>query len=239
MGARTPVSSGNGPNAFMQCKMFFCFQGNNHIEKRKELTCEEIFKVLATLKQMGCYHIGFSGGEPFFRKDFLGILAEAKRLGFVVTFVSNMQLPSDSQIDLLADIGVDLITVSFHSIEPTKYAKIFGVSTDLYHRALRNIRHFIEESCHVCVVATISSENYSEMPEYIEFFRAEGIKSERINFNLLIQGENPISGFRMSEELLNILQSNPDIAARMIKKRRHHICAVLHAFLVPLLRMEM
>lgn len=51
----------------------FCFQGS-HNSIIDSLTKEKIIELLDDLRNMGTYYIGFSGGEPFLRKDFIDIL---------------------------------------------------------------------------------------------------------------------------------------------------------------------
>lgn len=109
------------------CKCPFCFQGNIHQDSEKILNFEEIVELLDQLKELGCYYISFSGGEPFCRKDFISILKEAKKRGFYVTFVSHLQLASDEDVAEINKLGIERVLVSFHSPTPKMYAKIFNV----------------------------------------------------------------------------------------------------------------
>ena len=120
--------------------VFFCFQGNEHKDLEKTLSFDRIISLLDELKNLGCYHLSFAGGEPFCREDFLQILTEAKIRGFLITFVTNLQLPSTEQIEQLKTLGVAKILVSFHSHFPKTYSKIFNVDEKMYWRALDNIK---------------------------------------------------------------------------------------------------
>lgn len=88
------------------CHCFFCFQGNEHKDLEKTLSFDRIISLLDELKNLGCYHLSFAGGEPFCREDFLQILTEAKIRGFLITFVTNLQLPSTEQIEQLKTLGI-------------------------------------------------------------------------------------------------------------------------------------
>lgn len=55
------------------CHCFFCFQGNEHKDLEKTLSFDRIISLLDELKNLGCYHLSFAGGEPFCREDFLQI----------------------------------------------------------------------------------------------------------------------------------------------------------------------
>lgn len=65
-------------------------------KKDNELRTEEVFAVLDQLKETGCFYLGFTGGEPFVRKDILDILWYAKRLGFEIIIYSNGSLIDDT-----------------------------------------------------------------------------------------------------------------------------------------------
>jgi MoaA/NifB/PqqE/SkfB family radical SAM enzyme len=57
--------------------------------KCKELETKEVFAILDQLKDIGCFYLGFTGGEPFMRKDILDILWYAKKKGFEIIIYTN------------------------------------------------------------------------------------------------------------------------------------------------------
>ena len=58
-------------------------------DKKKELNTKEVFLVLDQLKDAGTFHIGFTGGEPFLRRDLFQILDHAKKCGFRISLLTN------------------------------------------------------------------------------------------------------------------------------------------------------
>ena len=42
--------------------------------KYNELKTKEVFSLLNQLKEIGCFYLGFTGGEPFMREDIIEIL---------------------------------------------------------------------------------------------------------------------------------------------------------------------
>ena len=115
----------------------FCYQGNKH-NSINDLNIKEIEQLLLDLKRMGTYIVGYSGGEPFMRKDFIDILKLTKRKGFKTFFITNAQLMSESDIEALVEMAIDKVTVSFHSIYKENYMKIFGIQNpELYDNALK------------------------------------------------------------------------------------------------------
>ncbi|MFH1381236.1 MAG: radical SAM protein, partial [Candidatus Omnitrophota bacterium] len=58
-------------------------------KKKKELGIEEVKVILDQLKKAGCFHVGFTGGELFLRKDIFKILNYAKQSGFRISILTN------------------------------------------------------------------------------------------------------------------------------------------------------
>lgn len=182
---------------------FFCYQGNTH-EKKNEITTNDILKLLKDLRQMGVYYIGFSGGEPFARNDFITILKYAKQLGFRVSLITNGQVISKKHIEILNELKINRITFSFHSINREIYNKHFGLhkESQMYDVSLSNIKYAIELGMSVGIAATITKYNVEEIGEFIDFYRELGLNRSDINLNLLLEGEQTIRSFRPTKEQL-------------------------------------
>ena len=206
-------------------KCFFCFQGNEHINKNKILSYDEICDLIDQLKNMGCFYVGFSGGEPFMRKDFINILRYAKKKGFIVSLVSNLQIPDNRQIAELAEIGIDRITVSCHSVNYDNYCKIFKVSMQECKRAFNNIEFLINRKNPIGIASTISLCNYYEMSDIVKYFQEMGLDSKDINFNMLIQGKNDILGFRENENFRNYLSEHKELKNNILSKNKCYLCS--------------
>ncbi len=202
------------------CRCPFCFQGEEHQNHGEILTFEEIVRLLDELKELGCYYISFSGGEPFCRKDFVKILKEAKKRGFYITFVSNLQLASDEDIEEINTLGITKILVSFHSHDPETYANIFKVDSKMYWRALENIKHLISGGTPVGVSATISNQNATELHEIRDMFVNLGIPEKQIRFNPLLEGKNPVDKIRGENELCKYLCEHKDLRVNILSRLR-------------------
>jgi len=186
----------------------FCFQGAHCNIKHNDMTLEEYDRLFFDLRNMGTQFIGFSGGEPFARKDFIDILELARKYAFRVTFITNAMLMSDDDIDRLADMSVSHVTVSFHSIDIDAYKKCFGIESDqLYYRALDNIKKMVSKGIHLGIAITLTNMNVSSIEKTADYFIALGIKPEEINYNSLLSGARDIEKYR---------PDNADIAKREV-----------------------
>jgi len=56
---------------------------------KKELTTEEMKKVIDDFAEIGTSGIGFTGGEPILRKDMLELIEYTKKKGMVTHMSSN------------------------------------------------------------------------------------------------------------------------------------------------------
>lgn len=92
--------------------------------RQKELTAKEVFSILGQLKDKGCFHLGFSGGEIFLRKDIFDILWYAKRLGFNLIILTNGSLIDKRAADELKRLSPNKIDITFHSMNRGNFERI-------------------------------------------------------------------------------------------------------------------
>lgn len=180
------------------CNCPFCFQGE-HKKSEKALSLDDYNRLFFDLRNKGVFYIGFSGGEPFLNPDFMNILKLAKNYNFRVSFVSNGHFITKSQIDEMADLYIDSMNISFHSVNANKYKTIFGIANDDYYRtALMNIEYMLKKNLNVGIDVTITKNNISEIPKIYDFFSAKGIKPNKISFNTLLNGKKDVTSLRPS-----------------------------------------
>jgi len=182
---------------------FFCYQGDTHIDK-DEITFEEIKSLLKELKKLGTYYIGYSGGEPYARKDFAKIVECSKDLGFRVSIITNGHLMTLSDIDNLYRIGVERLTFSFHSTKRHIYNKHFGLKkgSNLYEKTVENIEYAKKIGLSVGIATTVTKYNIDDINDLLIYFERIGIGKEQINLNLLLEGNQNIGNYRPTKEQL-------------------------------------
>ncbi len=129
---------------------------------RKELTTKEVFIILEQLAAAGCLNLGFTGGEPFLRKDIFDILRYAKRLGFNIIVLSNGTLITAKKADRLKEIGLNKFDVSFH----TTNREVFDWLTQApgtYGRVLRAVKLLRERGVEVYFKVTAMTINKDDI----------------------------------------------------------------------------
>src|SRR2546425_495497 len=76
------------------------------IERRPELTTDEVKALLDDLARAGTLYLTFSGGEIFLRKDLFELVEHARRLHFDVRLKSNALLVTPEKAARLRTLGV-------------------------------------------------------------------------------------------------------------------------------------
>ena len=110
-----------------------CFNPTH--QAKGELATRQITAILDQLAEVGCFQVGFTGGEIFTRRDVFEILAYAKTKGFAVTVLTNATLITPERADRLKAIRP-------HSIE----ISIYGATRETYERVTRipgSFQHFL------------------------------------------------------------------------------------------------
>lgn len=106
--------------------------------KRKELKTKEVFSILEQLKGLGCLYLGFTGGEPFIRKDILKILRYAGRCGFEIIIHTNGSLFDGKMAKTLAGLRLNKVDVTIPAMNEAAFGEITGVA-GAYRKAFRAV----------------------------------------------------------------------------------------------------
>ena len=82
------------------------------------MTTAEIKSVLDQLADAGVFFLTFSGGEVFLRRDFLELVAYARRLLFNVKVKTNAAMIREPEARKLRELGIENIQISVYSHRP-------------------------------------------------------------------------------------------------------------------------
>ncbi len=141
--------------------------------KAGELKTEEVFSILEQLKDIGCFYLGFTGGEPFIREDIIEILWYAKRCGFELIIYTNGSLINEKIASQLERLRPNKVDITIPAMSKDAFERITGVSgsrdkvfktIDLLHRNGVNL------GFKTCVL----KENEDEIKDIQEFANSLG-----------------------------------------------------------------
>jgi MoaA/NifB/PqqE/SkfB family radical SAM enzyme len=130
-------------------------------QRRKELETKQVFTILDQLAGAGCLNIGFTGGEPFLRKDIFEILAYAKKKGLNSVVLTNGTLITPRKADKLANLGMNKMDISFHSAAEGTF-DWFTRSAGAYKRVVRSIGLLRQRGIEVYLKATAMTINSND-----------------------------------------------------------------------------
>jgi len=100
-----------------------CYVPQSYREYR-ELKTKEVFSVLDQLADIGCFYLGFTGGEPFLRKDIMKILWYAKRKGFEIIIYTNGSLIDEKIAEELAHLRPNKVDITIPAMTEDAFERI-------------------------------------------------------------------------------------------------------------------
>ena len=123
------------------CVHCYCVveKGKEREVMKRELTYEEIIKVLDDLADMGGFYLTLSGGEVMVRRDFFEIAEYAKKKGFVSRIYTNGIGLNEERIKRLAQIGPLTVELSIFSDKAEEHDRITRMPGS-FARLMRNIQ---------------------------------------------------------------------------------------------------
>jgi MoaA/NifB/PqqE/SkfB family radical SAM enzyme len=90
-----------------------------------DLDTAQVKAILDQLAEAGTFFLTFSGGEIFLRPDLMHLVEFARGLNFSVSLLASGSLgPDAEQVEKLAQIGIDSLTVSLYSLEAAVHDRI-------------------------------------------------------------------------------------------------------------------
>ena len=179
-------------NCMLRCQM--CQMWNRdfktlRIGDNEILSTHEMEGIIEELHSLGVKSLYFCGGEPFLRKDFLDIVKYCKSKGLYCSTISNGYLINSELAKQIVISGINSLGISLDSAHRELHDEIRGLKGS-FDRAVEGIRlikkyqrEYNTELPEVFINTTISSRNFSTLPDVVELAKSLGVR--RINFNYL------------------------------------------------------
>jgi radical SAM protein with 4Fe4S-binding SPASM domain len=128
----------------------------------EELETDQVFHILDQLAEAGCLNIGFTGGEPFLRKDIFEIIEYARKKGFNVVVLTNGTLITPKGADRLKELGPNKIDISFHTPNRDTF-DWFTRKAGAYKKVLRSIGLLRKRGIEVFLKTTAMTINKDDL----------------------------------------------------------------------------
>jgi radical SAM protein with 4Fe4S-binding SPASM domain len=153
-----------------KCRHCYVPQG---YRSRQELKTREIFSILDQLKEMGCFYLGFTGGEPLMRKDILDILWHAKKIGFQIIIYSNGSLINEDIAQELQRLRPNKVDITILALSKTNFERITGV-VGSWQRVFRAVDLLHKKGVKLGFKTCLLKENEAEIKAIEDFARSQG-----------------------------------------------------------------
>jgi MoaA/NifB/PqqE/SkfB family radical SAM enzyme len=152
-----------------------CTDSGPTLPRTSKVSTEDAFAVLDALPGLGVASVVFSGGEPFFRHDFVELLehADSTRLNM---FVNTNGFKVDPTVARrVASAGVRRLTVSIDGHNADLHNAVRGHPAS-FARACRAARSCVEEGVDVRVSGVITPDLVPHLEEYVAMVHDLGVR---------------------------------------------------------------
>ena len=195
-----------------------CIHCYRVIERRPELTTEELKALLADVARAGTLYLMFSGGEVFLRRDLFELIEHARRLHFDVRLKSNALLITREKAARLRRLGVRHVDISIYSADPAVHDAVTKVPGSL-ERSLEGAALLRDAGITVKLNCPLMRQNVGQYREIRALAQRLGALS---GFDPMITAKNdgdtsPVKLRITGKDLLPVLQDpamDPDLGKR-------------------------
>jgi radical SAM protein with 4Fe4S-binding SPASM domain len=151
-----------------KCKHCYVPRAFQRRYQKRQLKTKDVFKVLDQLKAAGCLYLGFTGGEPFMRKDILRILEYSRKLGFQAIVYTNGSLLTDKIVNRLARLRLNKVDITLPGMTESVFESITGKAGS--HRAVfKAIEALRRKNIPLGFKSCLLKQNTSEIEEIKKF----------------------------------------------------------------------
>jgi radical SAM protein with 4Fe4S-binding SPASM domain len=178
-----------------------------------ELSPEEALDLVDQLADLGVRRITLTGGEPFFRKDWLAISRRIRHHGIDLIFSCNGHLVRDQTLAQLLELETRWVALSLDGMSATHdtQRRFPEENARLSSFAIVEaaIRRLVPTPIRVAVITSVSADNLDELPALHGHLKALGVDE------WMVQLAHPQGRFAQEEQAASMLprQHMPELAA--------------------------
>ena len=136
----------------------------------KELSFEEIKRIVDEAARLGALWCLLTGGEPLLRRDFVSIYLYMKKKGLLVSVFTNATLITEEHAGLFRKYPPRDLEVSVYGVTQQTYERVTRRAGS-YAAFMRGLELLIDSGVRVRLKAMALRSNLHEMPEIARFCR--------------------------------------------------------------------
>ena len=168
-----------------RCNLYclHCHQNSGEAEER-ELTTEEVLKLIKKLGDAGISILTFSGGEPLVRSDIFTAIEAAVDAGLLCTIASNGTLMTKQVVNKLKRAGIKRVEIGLDGCNAETHDFLRN-TPGAFEATIQGIRNCAEVGFdEICATMTLHTKNVDELQGIVEL--AEKLGVNRFYLNRLI-----------------------------------------------------
>lgn len=198
--------------------------------ENKELSKEEIFKIILIFKKLGIKKLRLTGGEPFLREDIFEIIEFADSIGIENINITTNGFLDEKKIEKIVNSNLSSINISLDTLNYQKYKILTGVNgLDRVIGTIKSLAKFKKVKINTVLLRSV---NFDEIEYLISFakennvvirfielmpvgvanriFESEFVSVEEIlkrfkNFREIESGENSVAKYYYIEDFDHIV----------------------------------
>ena len=186
--------------------------------QRRELTGEQLCRIIDQIVDEGCLWLLLTGGEPLIRQDFKAVYLHAKKKGLIITLFTNGTCIDQRVADFLADWRPFSIEITLYGRTEKTYEAVTR-GTGSYNRCMKGIELLLERGLPLALKSTILSHNKHELWEMKSFAEGLGIPF-RFDAVLMprLDDKRPVDQFRIPpEEVVALDEADKDRLSKWLE----------------------
>ena len=147
-----------------------CSIDQGSVERKRELTTEEVYSILDQLVEAGCFELVLTGGEIFIRKDVFKILAHARKKGFYIVILTNGTLITPKVADYIKDSGINRVELSTYGVTAKTFESITRIpgSFERWQEAINLFKEREIPFLLKMIVMTLNKHEFSQVKRLAE-----------------------------------------------------------------------
>jgi len=151
-----------------------CIHCYRVLEKRPELSTEDIYNILEQLAAAGCLNLTFTGGEIFTRIDILDILEYASKQRFSIKLFTNGTLITEQIADNICKLSVHEVHISVYSADAGTHDSITRISGS-FVKSIHAIKMFKNRGIKVKLKCPLMKQNVKDYRAVLKMANDLGI----------------------------------------------------------------
>jgi radical SAM protein with 4Fe4S-binding SPASM domain len=148
----------------LNCRHCYCnLPANDREAKAKELTLEEIERMLTEARDLGALWILLTGGEPLLRPDFKDIYLTVLRLGLIPSVFTNGTLVTEEWADFFAEYRPFKMEITLYGSCADVYERVTRTPGS-FERCMRGIRLLNDRGLPLLLKSMVLRSNWTDIP---------------------------------------------------------------------------